>query len=97
MSDYSAVGGVESYEWSRRDAARYNAALEAIDEAIACLTRLRNRAVSAGNDNEAERLLAEQAACVAQQHRLRADDRAGVDRVLADYPALIGWLRDRIG
>jgi hypothetical protein len=97
MSDYSAVGGVGAYEWSRRDAARYNAALEAIDEAIACYTRLRNRAVSAGNDVEAERLRAEQAACVAEQQRLRADDRVGVDRVLTDYPTLSAWLRDRIG
>ncbi|GAA4248379.1 hypothetical protein [Dactylosporangium darangshiense] len=97
MSDFSAVGGVESHEWSRRDAARYNAALEAIDEAIACYTRLRNRAVSAHNDIEAERLRAEQSACVAEQQRLHAEDRAGVDRVLAEYPALISWLRDRIG
>ncbi|MFG2038342.1 hypothetical protein [Dactylosporangium sp. NPDC048998] len=97
MSDYSAVGGVESFEWNRRDAARYAAAMENIDEVIACYIRLRNRAVSAGNTAEAERLQAEQSACIAEQQRLRADDPAAVDRVLHEYPALIAWLRERIG
>ena len=97
MSSYSTVGGLGSFEWNRRDAARYDAALEAIDEAIAYYTRLRNRAVAAGRTAEAERLHAEQAACVADQQFLRADDPAGVERVLAEYPALIAWLRERIG
>lgn len=97
MSDYSAVGGVGSFEWSRREVARYNAALEAVDEAIACYTRLRNRAVSAGNDAEAQRLHGEQSACVFEQQRLRPDDAAAIDRILAEYPALIAWLRNRIG
>ncbi|GAA2391636.1 hypothetical protein [Dactylosporangium salmoneum] len=97
MSDFSAAGGVESFEWSRRDAARYNAALESIDEAIACYTRLRNRAVTAGDAAEAARLHAEQAACLAEQERLRPDDAAAVARVLSEYPALTAWLRERIG
>ncbi|WP_433610703.1 hypothetical protein ACQP2P_42025 [Dactylosporangium sp. CA-139114] len=97
MSDYSAVGGVGSFEWSRRDSARYDAALEAVEEAIACYARLRNRAVASGNDAEAERLLADQAACVTEQRLLRPDDTAAVARILAEYPALIAWLRDRIG
>jgi hypothetical protein len=97
MSDYLAPGGLGSYEWSRRDAARYDAAIEAIDEAIACYTRLRNRAVTAGRTAEAERLHAEQSACIAEHQRLRPDDPAAVDRVLAEYPALASWLRERIG
>jgi hypothetical protein len=97
MSDYSAAGEVESFEWNRRDSARYDAALEAIEEAIACYARLRNRAVSAGDADEAARLHAEQAACVTQRNLLRPGDSAAVDRVLNEYPALIVWLRDRIG
>jgi hypothetical protein len=97
MSDYSAVGGVESFEWNRRDSVRYDAALEAIDEAIACYARLRNRAATSGNAMEAERLHAEQAACVAEQKLLRPGDTMAIERVLSEYPALIAWLRDRIG
>ncbi|GAA3450199.1 hypothetical protein [Dactylosporangium matsuzakiense] len=97
MSDYSAVGGVESYEWNRRDSARYDAAQEAIEEAIACYTRLHNRAVTSGNTAEAERLRSEQYACVTEQKLLRPGDAVAVDRVLGEYPALISWLRDRIG
>lgn len=96
MSD-QAIGGLAPFEWDRRDAARYQAAVEAIDEAVACYTRLRNRAVAAGRAEEAERLYAGQAACVAEQQRLRVEDRAAVERVLTEYPALIEWLRDRIG
>jgi hypothetical protein len=91
------VGGVGAYEWNRRDGARFDAAMEAIDEAIACYTRLRNRAATAGQAAEAERLLAEQSACVTEQKLLRPGDAAAVDRVLRDYPPLIAWLRDRIG
>ncbi|WP_432831599.1 hypothetical protein [Dactylosporangium sp. CA-092794] len=97
MSEYSAVGGLESFEWSRRDAARYHAAIEAIEEAIACYTRLRNRAVTSGNAAESERLQVEQSVCIAEQQRLRVDDPANVTRVLTDYPPLIAWLRQRIG
>ncbi|WP_432979851.1 hypothetical protein [Dactylosporangium sp. CA-233914] len=97
MSDYSAIGGVESFEWNRRDSARYDTALEIIDEAIACYARLRNRAVASGNAAEAERLHSEQAACVTEQKLLRPGDSVAIDRVLRDYPALIAWLRDRIG
>ncbi|WP_433051992.1 hypothetical protein [Dactylosporangium sp. CS-033363] len=96
MSDYSAVGGVESFEYNRRDSARYDAALELIEEAIACYARLLNRAVANGNAAERDRLQADQAACVTEQRLLRPGD-AAVDRVLSEYPALIAWLRDRIG
>ncbi|WP_426507893.1 hypothetical protein ACPPVO_56265 [Dactylosporangium sp. McL0621] len=97
MSDYSVAGGVGSFEYRRRDSARFDAALEAVEEAVACYARLRNRAVVSGNAAEADRLLAGQAACLTQQQQLRPDDTATVDRILAEYPALIAWLRDRIG
>jgi hypothetical protein len=92
-----AISGIHPFERSRRDNGRYEAALETIGEAIACYTRLRNRAVTSGNAAEADRLWAEQSACVADQHRLHPDDTAAVERVLVEYPPLIEWLRDRIG
>jgi hypothetical protein len=98
MSDYSAAGGVGSYEWNRsRPAPGYEAAVEVIDEAIACYTRLRNRAVTAGLTDEAERLRAEESACVADQRLLRPEDTPAVERILREYPPLIAWLRERIG
>jgi len=92
-----AISGIQPFERSRRDNARYEAALEIIGEAIACYTRLRNRAVTSGNSAEADRLWSEQSACAADEQRLHPDDTAAVERVLVEYPRLVEWLRNRIG
>ena len=92
-----AVSGIHPHERSRRDNARYEAALELIGEALACYTRLRNRAVTSGDTSEADRLWAEQSACASDQQYLHPDDPAAVEHVLVEYPRLVEWLRNRIG
>lgn len=96
VADDSVIGGLEQFKWDQDESIRYEVALETIGEAVAHYTALIDRAEASGDQAGAERLAAEQAACITDRNQLRATDHEQVARVLAEYRELIGRLADQL-
>ncbi|MET7423401.1 hypothetical protein [Dactylosporangium sp. NPDC005555] len=97
MSDFSAAGGLEPFEWNHDEAIRYEVAIELIGEATACYTALIDRARTAGDEGGAERLRAERSRCAADRRRLSPTDHDDIARTSHAYAQLIRELRERLG
>ncbi|GAB1641329.1 hypothetical protein KRMM14A1259_17520 [Krasilnikovia sp. MM14-A1259] len=91
--DPSVLAGLPTFAWDSAQSVAYEVAVEAISQATAAYTVLIRQAQQRSDTAEAEQLLAERAACVREQDRLRGTDDAAVAVATERFRALTQDLR----